>query len=539
MKPELYLFEITRGNMLGDWRHALEKRADSAPVEYDIRGQKLRIWNPAQPARKSPRDDIFYRDGMQLQRVDLGGQHTRVAIGLSICRLYFEKDSKFPVMESQAELFGVGASPEVPRHLQILSEVMALLKSFNGNDPIITPLADIQYSTISKFVSFRFGDCSSASLDMLSRNSYSKCILARVRDRAAINPVNLHLALLPTFCRDPQKAKSFAGIVSDVLQKEWNCSITKALISDENQLENWKTKSSGSPRIVLVALDGKKGQRPHESLMDWLGRLSDDGIPFQLFSTQTNPRYARHGTACAILAKTGGLLYQVRAHSVPDLSEHWCIGLDLGFGGEYEGRIAVITLTDGSGALCAYWRALQDKDETLTEEVLRDGLRWIITKAESLAPGRKFLAFRDGSRPKHEKLEIYAELLPHGRSTFIELSKSGNPLFVDSEAAPAPGTFGVAPESDRHFLYPAVSPQNDVLTSPVKFFTTHNDLGYSMQQLTEIITALCHVPTLSFQPCSLPAPIYWADGLAGLSHSNLQFAGWSHLPNQTRDLRNH
>jgi hypothetical protein len=537
MKPELFLFEIPSGRTVGDWRQTLEKRADQTPLEYDIRGQRIRLWNPDRPAERTPRPDVGYRDGIQLQRVDLGSQRKRSAIGLSICRLYFKEDSKMPAVESQVELFRAGSTPELPRHIPFLPDARALLDTFNENDPILTPLEGIHYNGVSSLVTFHFGSNGDTNLSEMARGSYSKNILGRVRSNPPVSTVDMNLALVSGFSRAPDKAKTFARAVSDVLQNEWGCGISKVLIHDHDQLREWQQKTEGQKRIMLIALDGKRGDRPSQATMEWLRLLSEEQIPFQLCSLQTNPAYARHGVACVILAKTGGLLYQVGTESVSDLMDHWCVGLDLGLGGEKDGKIAVITLTDGLGQLRAHWRALKDMDETLSEEVLRDGLGWIVSKAESLAPGRKFLAFRDGIRPKNETLEVYQDLLPSGRSCLIEISKSGNPMFIDDDVPPVPGTFGIAESSDKTFLYPASSPQQGVLTNAVKFFSPHNELNYDPNQLCEIIVALCHAPKLSFQPCSQPAPIYWANGLAGLSNSNLQFGGWSHLPNQVRDLR--
>jgi hypothetical protein len=469
--------------------------------------------------------------------VDLGGQRTRTAVGLSICRIFFRDGSKFPIVESQAELFGTDGSPEMPRHLQFLHQARALLQAFNGSDPILTRLQKIHFGNISDSVTLGFGDHGQESLGKMVRGSYPKNILDRIRHCPAQAPADLHLALLPIFCRDQQKAKDAARATADVLQKEWGCRVTKARIEDQDQLEEWIIKTKGTNRVILITLDGTKGDRPQQAAIDWMRMLTENLIPFRLCSTQTDPRFSRHGNACVILAMAGGLLYESRASSIPDLDQHWCIGLDLGHGGEYANKIAVITLTDGLGRLRAYWRAKKDPDETLSEELLRNGLGWILAKAESLTPGRKFLIFRDGIRPHHERLEVYLDLLPQERSTLLEISKVGNPMFIDADAAPIPGSFGVAERSDRIFLYPAISPQKDVLTNPLKFFSAHNGLNYTMEQLCEITVALCHAPKLSFQPCSLPAPIYWADGFASLSNSNLQFSGWSHLPNQTQDFR--
>jgi hypothetical protein len=537
MKPELFLFEFPGGRMTGDWRHTLENRADHSPLEYDIPNHRLRLWDPRQHPGGTPRADVCYRDGIEFQRVDLGGSRTRTTVGISICRVYFKDGGKMPVVESQAELFGINGSPDVARHIEFIPEARALLKTFNGSDPILTPLEGILYDGVSNSVSLTFGGSRQTCLSDMAQASYSKNILSRIRNHPAVVTSHIHIALLPLFCLDQDKAKVVARATVEVLEKEWNCLVTRARIENQDQLTEWMKHTRGLNRVVLIPLDGKKGDRPSQAAIEWMTLLSDASIAFQLCSTNTNTNYSRHGLACVILAKSGGLLYRIGCQLVPDLSEHWCIGLDLGYGGEYDSKIAVITLTDGFGQLRAYWRALKDTDETLSEDVLRDGLGWIVAKAESLSPRRKLLVFRDGVRPKYERLEVYLDVLPKDRSILIELSKKGNPLFIDNDVAPLPGCYGIAEQSDKVFLYPVVAPQTDVLANAVKLFSAHNGLNYTLEQLCEITVALCHAPKLSFQPCSLPAPIYWADGLASLSNSNLQFGGWSHLPNKTRDLR--
>jgi len=537
MKPELFLFEFPEGQMVGDWRQTLEKRAEQTPFEYDIPNHRLRLWDPRKTANHTPRSDITYRDGLEFVRVDLGGSRTRTTVGVSICRVYFKDGGKWPVVESQAELFGTQGSPEIPRHIEFIPSARALLKIFNGENPVLTPLDKVKYGSVDESVHLQFARNRCLKLADMAKNSYSKNILARIRNHPAAVTCHLHLLLLPLFSQDKEKAKLTARAVAEVLANEWSCPVTRARVENQDELNAWMEKTNGQNRVVLIPLDGVKGDRPTDTALKWMGYLSDMGIAFHLCSTMRDPKNVRHGLACALLAKSGGLLYQTATESVPDLCDHWCIGLDLGYGGEYDNRIAVITLSDGYGQLRAYWRAIKDTDETLAEDVLRDGLGWIMNKAESLLPGKKILVFRDGIRPKNERLEVYLEMIPQNRSTLIELSKKGNPLFTDNDSAPTPGSFGIADQSDKIFLYPVVSPQKGILTNPVKISCPHNGLNYSQEQLCEITAALCHAPKLSFQASSMPSPIYWADGLAGLSASNLQFAGWSHLPHQTRDLR--
>ena len=239
-----------------------------------------------------------------------------------------------------------------------------------------------------------------------------------------------------------------------------------------------------------------------------------------------------------ILTKLRGSHYHTIPEAIPDLPNHWCIGLDLGFGAQYKGKIAVMSLTDGKGQLVAYWRALKDMDETLTEDILAEGISYLVHHAESVSPGRKFIAIRDGRCPKNETLEFYKNLLPQGRSVLIEYAKKGNPMMLNGNQQPNAATLCTLPGSSDGFLFTAKAPQKECLTNTVKFFSRHNELGYTTQQLAEILCSLCFAPKLSFQPSSLPAPIYWADGLASLSMTNLQFAGWAGLPHVNRDFRN-
>ena len=121
--------------------------------------------------------------------------------------------------------------------------------------------------------------------------------------------------------------------------------------------------------------------------------------------------------------------------------------------------------------------------------------------------------------------------------TLIEFIKRGTPLIHDMLREPNPGTLIIPDNSPFAALYACLSPQHGILSSPSKFRTTFNPHKLSTQAVGEILTALCHSATLSFQPAGVPSPVQWSNGLAKLSCSDLQFSGWAHLPNHTVDLR--
>lgn len=128
-----------------------------------------------------------------------------------------------------------------------------------------------------------------------------------------------------------------------------------------------------------------------------------------------------------------------------------------------------MALTSPEGGLQAYWRARKDEDETLSPNVLCEGLSWIASQAELQGAGRHLYLIRDGRRPHNESLDSYREALDKHDFTLIEYSKSGSPLIHCNPFEPEPGTTILVEESDFAAVYPCTSPQHGVLTTPVKF----------------------------------------------------------------------
>jgi excisionase family DNA binding protein len=148
--------------------------------------------------------------------------------------------------------------------------------------------------------------------------------------------------------------------------------------------------------------------------------------------------------------------------------------------------------------------------------------------AQSLRRWEKEGKIKAYRTPHHESLDFYRESLSSYNFTLIEYAKSGSPLIHCAPFEPEPGTTILLEQSSFAALYPCVSPQRDVLTTPVKFRALINPQGHSSANLASLLTALCHSATLSYQPSRLPAPLQWANGLARLSYEDLQFSGWSH-----------
>lgn len=525
----------------GKWLSILENRLSGSRYRCQKFRNKIQIWDISLALKNTSKKEVSFRDGIEISRVSMRGIGSDTLIGFNFCRLFFKEGESSPTRESTSILFNDDQLPQGLLHLPLLPEVRKLITFINEVTPIISHVQNLDYTSVAPQIGLKFATTSTTLYEQSAHGntSYSSNLLKYIRNERAESPKNLELALITLFSDNEKESLEYAKGVSKILNEEWGCMLSKVHISGIETLKGWVKSEADYPKIALLALDGKAGERPSKEALSWIHTLKEQSIDYVIFNAMSDVSLTNrnHGTATHLLSKLGGYHYHTVPESVPDLPEHWCIGLDLGYGALSRAQAAIITLTDGKGRLKGYWRAIKDVGETLSPDILKEGMTWIVSLAEEIDPGKKFLAFRDGGRPRDEPLRLYEELLPHGRSTLIEYAKRGNPMMLNDGKQPAPGTFCTTPESPDTFLFAVQSPLNGSLTKTVKFFTDHNELEYSKQQIGEILIALCFAPKLSFQPSRLPAPIYWADGLASVSGSNLKFGGWSTIPSKTVDFR--
>jgi hypothetical protein len=522
-----------------EWRELLERCLDRAecPYRYDIRNTSLRVWHPDAPEIKVPNSDYTCRNGYKLQRVTFGRSQAETWVGITLTRLVFESGAKFPSFFSTDELFSKGKYPAVLRHQSMIAGIEQLIECLNAS-LVGTQLQRHSHYAVANHashISYHFGNRSYSLAQAIQHPGLSKNLLNAVKSSQALVPASVKLGILSSSVRNSGKALEIGKLVRGVLQ-DWHCCASFEDLKDRDEIEAFLADLSQGQPIVLVPLEGKKGDRPPDAILNQLKFLHSQKAAFQLCSVASNPFYSRHGLAIAILAKANGSIFRVEPDGFPNFRRSWFIGLDLGRGGLNRGRVVAIALTNPEGNLQAYWRAVKNEDEALSADVLRDGLSWIVSEAESLAMGRSFYIIRDGRRPSKELLEFYHNALGDREFTLIEYIKSGSPLIHCASFEPQPGTAILPEESDFATLYPCSSPQSGVLTTAVKFCVSINPNGHSLSEIAGLLTALCHCATLSYQPSRFPAPLQWANGLTRLSYTDLQFSGWSHIASQRVDL---
>jgi len=522
-----------------EWREALERCLEriGCPYRYDIRNTSLRVWNPSEREISVPDSKFTCRNGYELQRVTFGQLKEETLVSVSLTRLVFEPGSKLPMPFSSDELFSKGKYPDVLRHEPMIAGIKLLTEFFNQSlvERQLEPYKNYKVVNQARNMAYRFGNCSESLAEIVQNPGLSKNLLSSVRGNKAAVPASVKLGVLSASVSASSKAHQIGKEIVNVLNG-WQCDASLEDLKNGDGIESFLADSSQGQPIVLVPLEGKKGDRPSDAAINWLRYLDSEKAAFQLCSTASNPLYSRHGLAIAILAKANGNIFITEPIGFPDFHQSWFIGLDLGKGGLNKGKILVITLTSPDGNLQAYWRARKNDDETLSLKVLCEGLSWIASKADSLGKDRHFYLIRDGLRPHNESLDCYREALSNHKFTLVEYSKSGSPLIHCSPFEPEPGMTILPEESNFTALYPCISPQYGVLTTPVKFRTQINPKGHDPSDIALLLTALCHSATLSYQPSRLPAPLQWANGLARLSYTDLQFSGWSHRASKLLNL---
>ncbi|NJL53904.1 hypothetical protein HC928_01275 [bacterium] len=540
-KPTLVweCYRLTGSSKPDEWREALERSLEtsSCPYRYDIRNTSLRVWNPSEREITVPGSNSTCRNGYELQRVTFGLNQDETLIGISLTRLVFEPGSKFPTPYSTDELFSKGRYPEVLRHQPMIAGIQPLIEFLNQT--LVGKHLELyrKYKVVSqaKNIVYCFGNSSKSLAEIVQNPGLSKNLLNSVRSNKAVTSTSIRVGVLSAGVNASQKALHIGREIVNVLH-DWQCSASLEDLHNGDGIELFLSDTSHGHPVVLVPLEGKKGDRPPAESINWLKYLNSEKAAFQLCSTESDPRYTRHGLAIAILAKANGSIFIAEPIDFPNFYQSWFVGLDLGRGGLKKGKIVVITLTSPDGVLQAYWRAAKNENDTLSPKILEEGLSWIASQAELLGKRRHLYLIRDGLRPHHESLDLYRESLSRYDFTLIEYAKSGSPLIHCAPSEPEPGTTILPEESSFAALYPCISPQRDVLTTPVKFRALINPLDHSSANLASLLTALCHSATLSYQPSRLPAPLQWANGLARLSYEDLQFSGWSHKPSKLLTL---
>ena len=271
-------YKLSGSSNPDDWRKALEQclsRA-SSPYRYDIHNTSLRIWNLQQPEIRIPNSKYICRNGYELQRVTFGQAKNETLVGITLTRLAFESGTKSPTFFSTDELFAKGKYPEVLRHQPMISDI-ALLVEFLNQSLVGRCLERHKNYTVahhSSNILYRFGDSSYPLDQIVQRPGLPKNLLNAVKSSRCAVPASVRLGVLSSNVRAVEVAIRISDEVARVLQT-WRCSTIVEDLKNGESIDAFLNDFSLGQPVILIPLDGKKGDRPHDSAIDWMKYLNE------------------------------------------------------------------------------------------------------------------------------------------------------------------------------------------------------------------------------------------------------------------------
>ena len=165
----------------------------------------------------------------------------------------------------------------------------------------------------------------------------------------------------------------------------------------------------------------------------------------------------------------------------------------------------------------------------------RDVLRRLLdATADKVPPEDRssgILVIRDGRVFESENVDDYMRDLG-APVTLVELRKYGSPpLWLDRDArlpiSPVVGWLPQVGNGTLGFLVTLPNSTQERFDNPLKIWMPDawDGLRLGPERLARILYAQTLTPGLGVRRRRLPAPVYWADGIAGASDNDLRFRG--------------
>ena len=284
--------------------------------------------------------------------------------------------------------------------------------------------------------------------------------------------------------------------------------------------------------VGLFGLEGSKEVSLREEELEFLDRLDRKNVRYRMFSlANSDMKWSAFDQAVSLVHTAGGIPYHLELPWPEAKSCIFSIGVDLGHPIKEAKSILAISLIDPKGLHIKSWRYEQARSENADLSALQCALAKAKALAEKISPEEecRFLVVRDGRRNKSERVGHYREVLGQAM-TFVDLSKrrSCHMFALRTRPKPAePGTVLFVGKKNTPFIVPIAPAFHQQMINPqkVNLRKEWDGLGLGFGRVCALLTGMCYSPSLGMKPHRSPAPIYWANGIAGIQESNCQFRG--------------
>lgn len=312
---------------------------------------------------------------------------------------------------------------------------------------------------------------------------------------------------------------------SQLQMRRCECRLSYSLPAIDSLLEQVKKNSEARLRsIVFLGLEGSHGDQVSQEILAILSDLEREKVPYQIFSYRRWRTFSAYSLCSSVCLKTGGLPFRVTGSGILDSENPILVGVDKSHNRMH--RISTYSITalnkDGVILFRDTWTTIRDETfrDPDTDRAVKSLGKFLKT---ARLDDRPLIVMRDGRMFKNESLKPWERLISKQRLTYLEIIKNPTPILYSKHEAQAP--LVTLEGCNDGFLCPVwkrKTGQGHTRRIRIK----RNPNKYSMQQIAEFLAATCYQPRLGPHPTLHPTPIYWADGFASASDTQLKFRGF-------------
>jgi hypothetical protein len=278
-------------------------------------------------------------------------------------------------------------------------------------------------------------------------------------------------------------------------------------------------------KSALWFLISDKSQPPTPKMTAVMERCDMLGIPWRRAHASDNFQWSITDQMPSVIQAFGHHLVRVGLNQTP---LPWSLGFDISQRNTFS-RACAALVDPGGNLMKSVTLDLLDKRENLDRSSIQRLVKSALAISYRFGPEDSLLIIRDGRLFESESADDYTDIFP-GSISFVEFRKYNNPPMLVDQAPPQSPTvvwLNSSPEDWTGFLVtlPQCGKNEHDRVYKIHMKSSWNGIGLSQRTLAEILATLSMAPGLGLHPKALPAPIYWADGIAGASDTDLRFRG--------------
>ena len=485
----------------GDWKSLASEILDRAGLQVDPRRGSVRAWAATVKEPHVP--------GVELSRLSLGGRRAAIAI---TPRTIFLNDDGTSDNRPASEITRGNQAPAIPAKHQ-LAEIANTIQVLTGHLQVsVVAVRELKTEpTIRRVGSEAMQP--TASLNAAYREFGFDSV-----------PSDWAVTICPIDGTTPNMARAMAQRFIRAAEARRAHLITRIASSDDlrhhaSDVERGRGSLQKNTVVLFLAPDKESDLSADSlSLLENLDRL---GVRYRRAYVNDPWDFSVPDQLPSLLQAAGGRPHRVDIR-VGERSV-WSVGLDLSH--HTQNSSLAVTLVSPNGELVRAWTTQHRRDETIDVGHLTTLLGGAAQTIREFGTAEDVvLILRDGRLFENERAEMYLRPFTHPVG-LVEVRKYRTPLvMVGPHPALAPSAFEAA--GGMIFLSCTPPRTKDILPSQLRVrLDRSTQIRLEPRDVAQALIDLAAAPGLGMQRYTLPAPIYWADGIAGASDSDLRFRG--------------